>query len=47
MKVTVNAPSLKSKSKNTPFDGWTLRGGVLATIVDGRLVYDAGGLEKR
>ena len=24
------------KSKNTPFDGWTLRGGVAATIVGGR-----------
>ena len=39
MKVTVNAQSLKSKSKNTPFDGWQLRGGVAATIVGGRLVY--------
>lgn len=37
--VTVSAAALRSKSKNTPFDGWTLRGGVVATIVGGRLVY--------
>jgi dihydroorotase-like cyclic amidohydrolase len=28
-----------SKSKNTPFDGWTLRGANAATIVDGRTLY--------
>ncbi|HEX5473526.1 MAG TPA: dihydroorotase [Vicinamibacterales bacterium] len=38
-RVTIAASALKSKSKNTPFDGWTLRGTVAATIVDGRLVY--------
>ena len=37
--VTVHAASMVSKSKNTPFDGWTLRGGVAATIVGGRTVY--------
>jgi dihydroorotase len=37
--VTVRARELQSKSKNTPFDGWRLRGGVLATIVGGRIVY--------
>ena len=37
--VTVRAAALKSKSKNTPFDGWQLRGGVAATIVGGRIVY--------
>ena len=30
---------MRSKSKNTPFDGWPLRGGVAATIVGGRTVY--------
>jgi dihydroorotase len=30
---------MRSKSKNTPFDGWQLRGGVAATIVGGRTVY--------
>jgi len=37
--VTVSAARMRSKSKNTPFDGWTLRGGVAATIVGGRAVY--------
>ncbi len=39
MAVTVEARTMKSKSKNTPFDGWSLRGGVAATIVGGRIVY--------
>ena len=38
-KTIVRAGQLTSKSKNTPFDGWELRGGVLATIVAGRIVY--------
>ncbi len=37
--VTVDTSKMRSKSKNTPFDGWTLRGGVAATIVGGRPVY--------
>jgi dihydroorotase len=37
--VTIHAASFRSKSKNTPFDGWTLRGAVAATIVGGRVVY--------
>jgi dihydroorotase len=37
--VTVRASALRSKSKNTPFDGWTLKGAVAATIVGGRIVY--------
>lgn len=41
IKVTVRAAALKSKSKNTPFDGWELRGGVAATIVGGRIVFQA------
>jgi dihydroorotase len=39
VKTTVRAAELKSKSKNTPFDGWELRGGVAATIVGGRVVF--------
>jgi dihydroorotase len=45
LRVTVLAARMRSKSKNTPFDGWQLRGGVAATIVGGRMVYqneDAG-----
>jgi dihydroorotase len=37
--VTVSAAALRSKSKNTPFDGWQLRGAVMATIVGGTIVY--------
>jgi dihydroorotase len=37
--VTVAAARMRSKSKNMPFEGWTLRGGVAATIVAGRVVY--------
>ena len=37
--VNVGASRLRSKSKNMPFDGWQLRGGVAATIVGGRIVY--------
>jgi dihydroorotase len=37
--VTIRASTFKSKSRNTPFDGWTLKGAVAATIVGGRTVY--------
>ena len=37
--VTVAVATMRSKSKNTPFDGWQLRGGVAATIVGGKTVY--------
>ena len=40
---TIDVSSLKSRSKNTPFHGWTLRGGVLMTIVGGRVVHRFGG----
>ena len=36
---TFKASESKSKSKNTPFDGWTLRGQVAITISEGRIVY--------
>ena len=39
MKVRVEARSLRSRSKNTPFDGWELRGGVAATFVAGRALF--------
>ncbi|CAN5397952.1 dihydroorotase [soil metagenome] len=42
MPVVVSRSALRSKSKNTPFDGWTLRGGVAATMVAGRMVFRAG-----
>jgi dihydroorotase len=37
--VTIEAKRLRSRSKNTPFDGWELRGGVAATIVGGRTLF--------
>jgi dihydroorotase len=37
--VTVDPARMRSKSRNTPFGGWTLRGGVAATMVGGRFVY--------
>jgi dihydroorotase len=39
LKVRIDAARLRSRSKNTPFDGWELRGGVAATVVGGRLVF--------
>jgi dihydroorotase len=39
LSVTIDRARLRSRSKNTPFHGWTLRGGVAATIVGGRVVY--------
>lgn len=37
--ITVDASKFRSKSRNTPFGGWALKGGVAATIVGGRTVY--------
>jgi len=39
LEVTIDRATLQSKSKNTPYDGWTFRGGVAATIVGGRPVF--------
>jgi dihydroorotase len=39
LQVIVSASAMRSKSKNTPFDGWTLRGGVAGTIVGGKAVF--------
>jgi dihydroorotase len=36
---TVNADNLKSKSRNTPFDGWRLTGQAVMTLVGGKAVY--------
>lgn len=38
---TFEAAKSRSKSHNTPFDGWQLTGKVVATIVGGRVVYRA------
>jgi dihydroorotase len=36
--VTIVAADFRSKSRNTPFDGWTLRGRPVATVVGGRRI---------
>jgi dihydroorotase len=37
---TVDANRFRSKSRNTPFDGWKVKGRVKRTIVGGRVVYE-------
>jgi len=39
--VTIRTSTFKSKSRNTPFDGWHLRGKVLYTIAGGNIVFRA------
>jgi dihydroorotase len=38
---TFDAAKSRSKSRNTPFDGWPMLGKVIATIVSGSFVYRA------
>ena len=45
LRWTFDASSSKSKSRNTPFDGWTFRGAAVATVVGGRVVYVREGRE--
>jgi dihydroorotase len=40
-KVKVNPEKFESKGRNTPFSGWSLRGGPAMTIVGGRIVWSA------
>ena len=37
---TVDPRRMVSKSRNTPFSGWELRGRVIFTLVDGRVVWE-------
>src|SRR2546421_3138508 len=39
LRWTFDVARSKSKSRNTPFDGWTLRGAAVATVVAGRVRY--------
>ncbi|MDT8443404.1 MAG: dihydroorotase [Desulfuromonadales bacterium] len=39
---TVDARKLASKSKNTPFDGWQMKGAAVCTLVAGKIVYKRG-----
>jgi dihydroorotase len=36
---TVEAQSLQSASRNTPFDGWKIKGRAVRTIVGGKTVW--------
>jgi dihydroorotase len=38
----VEPEKLQSRSKNTPFGGWELRGAPVATVVDGRVLMRDG-----
>ena len=40
-KYKIDAKTFKSKGKNTPFDGWEVKGKVCATIVEGKVKYKA------
>jgi dihydroorotase len=40
-KWTFEVSKSRSKSKNTPFDGWQLTGKVVATIVGGEIIYSS------
>ncbi len=39
MEWTVDATTFKSRSSNTPFNGWELKGRAVRTIVDGETVW--------
>ena len=39
--VTIDAARQRTRSRNTPFHGWELRGGVALTLVAGRIVHRA------
>jgi len=36
----VNADSFQSLSRNTPFDGWKMKGGAVLTMVGGKVVFE-------
>lgn len=38
---TLDPSRLRSKSRNTPFAGWTMKGQVVKTLVGGRVVYES------
>ncbi len=40
-RIVVDPSKFRSKSRNTPFAGWRLRGAAVMTLVSGRVVHDA------
>jgi dihydroorotase len=39
---TVNTGNFKSLSRNSPFDGWQLRGKPVLTMVEGKIIFEEG-----
>jgi len=39
----VDVRKFASKARNSPFEGWKLRGEILATIVGGKVVWELQG----
>lgn len=44
---TIKADSFASISRNTPYDGWEVKGCIEMTLVDGKVVYSSGNIENR
>lgn len=44
---TIRAEEFASISRNTPYDGWEIKGCVEMTMVDGNVVYTSGQIEKQ
>lgn len=44
---TIKADDFASISRNTPYDGWEIKGCVEMTLVDGTIVYSSGQIENR
>ena len=40
---TIDATKFRSRSRNTPFDGWNVKGRVKRTIAGGRTIFEANG----
>lgn len=41
VEYVIDKAQLRSKSKNTPFDGWKVKGRAIHTLVSGKIVYSA------
>jgi dihydroorotase len=40
LQYEVHSAEFLSRSRNTPFEGWKLRGGPVMTIVNGKVVWE-------